>query len=391
MSPQLPPYYLDHIIVFLPASRSSTSSPASPHLPPSFLQAFTPYPGGQHADNLTANTLILLQDGSYLELICWVPGADEEKKRRHWWSGAGTGWKDWCLGVSGGSLEGEGDGKGEGKGEGRGEDREDEDAGTRHFALLNRAEDQGGVKGVYLPPLRGGRKRPDGVEIGWSVIFPSEDAISLPTWESREEQDQEEQDQQQKKKSIRGLVPFFCHDLTPRPLRVPVHPDATADAAADAAAADRQAGKTRHPCGALGLLELCVLVAHEEVYHQVKKIYTRLFGEARILGGGGEGEEEAEAVFTTSRPIPGISPVLETAAPRIRLRLARSEAEKEKVRVRGAGSGFCVCDVVLAARAAQEEEEGGVAGTGRENGTRVRIDGVGGGEEDVGGLWVEYL
>lgn len=62
----------------------------------------------------------------------------------------------------------------------------------------------------YAQPIAGGRKRPDGVELKWKVTFPT--GVE------------------------RGVVPFWCHDVTEREKRVPVSAEATS-----------------HPCGALGV------------------------------------------------------------------------------------------------------------------------------------------
>jgi hypothetical protein len=73
------PQSLDHLILFLLID-------ATTHLPqiPSFLtQNFTLTPGGVHADGATSNTLILLADGCYIKLICFI---DPVKAAEHWWS-----------------------------------------------------------------------------------------------------------------------------------------------------------------------------------------------------------------------------------------------------------------------------------------------------------------
>jgi hypothetical protein len=66
-----------HIIILVPYELLTS--------PPSWLtSAFTVSPGGRHADNRTENRLILLADGSYIELIAFI-NDDPALREGHWW------------------------------------------------------------------------------------------------------------------------------------------------------------------------------------------------------------------------------------------------------------------------------------------------------------------
>ena len=69
-----------HIIILVPYEFLTS--------PPSWLtSAFTLSPGGRHADNRTENRLILLADGSYIELIAFI-NDDPALREGHWWVSA---------------------------------------------------------------------------------------------------------------------------------------------------------------------------------------------------------------------------------------------------------------------------------------------------------------
>ncbi|KAK7464143.1 hypothetical protein VKT23_006308 [Stygiomarasmius scandens] len=66
-------------------------------------------PGGQHADGLTENALIILADGIYLELISFIhppefygPPQSPERQRRdnHWWAHKTPGWIDFVFSIN---------------------------------------------------------------------------------------------------------------------------------------------------------------------------------------------------------------------------------------------------------------------------------------------------
>jgi hypothetical protein len=167
------------------------------NLPKSFTNAFTITPGGIHADGKTYNKLVILESGVYLEFIAFVDD-DVKKREGHWWgTKSPSSIIDWAL-------------------------------TSRDVKDVEKLREVG-----YGEPRRGGRKRGDGKEVEWFVTFPS------PGTE-------------------RGSVPFFCHDVTPRGLRVP------------------EAGIS-HSSGAISVDHIVIVVATEKLAELIKT-YTAIFG-----------------------------------------------------------------------------------------------------------------
>lgn len=168
---------IDHVIILLPYQDILA--------PPTWLKdAFTISPGGRHADGRTENRLIIFKDGSYVELIAFIDD-DPDRRSGHWW---------------------------------------DKPFGIVDYAFTSRQEDHNSInkrlhrvqsRMSYEQPKRGGRVRPDGVDIQWLVTFPTN--------------------------VERGLIPFWCHDITPRENRVPLLDESTT-----------------HPCGAQGIAGLAL-------------------------------------------------------------------------------------------------------------------------------------
>ncbi|GAA6005079.1 hypothetical protein JCM10207_008504 [Rhodosporidiobolus poonsookiae] len=186
-------FALDHIIVLVPHAVLHS-------LPAALTDAFTVTPGGQHADGLTENKLIILRDGAYLELIAFMPGADRSS---HWWGAKQNG--------------------------------------TMDFALTSPSLPSS-FPAAFDPPQAGSRVRPDGEKVEWFVTFP-------------------------KKAFERGSVPFFCHDRTPRQLRVPT-----------------DEAKTTHPSGAVGVAQLTVRVPAAG-WDEAVKVYEEVTGEKAAVEG----------------------------------------------------------------------------------------------------------
>lgn len=120
-------------------------------------RGFTVTPGGEHAGGLTHNALVGFEDGSYLELIAFHDLAAAHGK--HSWAPVaerGGGWADFAL-------------------------------------LSNDLRQDVTALGdlVARPPEEGGRTRPDGLGIAWSVA------------------------------RLHKPLPFLIEDLTARELRVP--------------------------------------------------------------------------------------------------------------------------------------------------------------------------
>lgn len=282
---------LDHLILFLPVDQSTSL----PRLPSFIPKNFTLTPGGTHADGLTSNTLILLADGCYIELVSFI-APDKKDISTHWWaSGARkTGWMDWCL------INGQG--------------------------AQESWEAIGGEGGSHGEPIEGGRKRADGVEVKWAVTFPKGENGG---------------------QARRGQVPFFCHDITERQVRVPL-----------------SAEKTAHESGALGVRELTVVVRDEGLLKETGEIYARLFGRDGVSRGD-------ELHFQAGR-VKDVESL--DGGARVVLRLPKDQDELKRLQATSHWYG----DVVLAAPAAQ----------GKMLGSRERLDA---GSEGVQGLWVEYV
>ncbi|KAK3674732.1 hypothetical protein LTR78_005454 [Recurvomyces mirabilis] len=181
------PTQFDHVIILLPYKDIID--------PPKWVtDNFTVSPGGRHSDGKTENRLLIFKDGTYLELIAFIDD-DPDKRKGHWWDKP-CGIVDFALTT-----------------------QKDFD----YDGLQERLRESGsGIS--YAPPQEGGRRTPDGKELKWKVTFP--------------------------KGAERGEVPFWCHDVTDRERRVPIHD-----------------GKTDHPCHAVGLFGLHIKTASSKVEH----------------------------------------------------------------------------------------------------------------------------
>lgn len=182
---------LDHIVILVSETTLS-------QLPTQLADAFTVAPGGEHADGLTLNRLILLEDGVYIELIAFHDDADPERRKNHRW----------------GQLP--------------------ENTVIDWAHTLPHAEDFGRVQQrvktadagfTYDDPVPGGRKRPDGQVLKWAVAA------------ARKSDGQP---------SARGRLPFWCLDGTPRELRVPYENNP----------------ETEHTSGARGIARVEIYVPH---------------------------------------------------------------------------------------------------------------------------------
>lgn len=186
---------LDHIVILVAYSTLES-------LPAKLKGSFVVAPGGSHADGLTANKLILFEDGTYIELIAFVSGVDPGRRQQHRWGRLQEdAIIDWAY-----TLEHE--------------------AG---FAAVQQrvARSQSGLE--YSDPSRGGRTKPDGTAIKWAVAAAqcSDGSPARP-----------------------GSIPFWCLDRTSRSLRVPYQQDRWL---------------TQHACGARGVSSVAIYVPEHEV------------------------------------------------------------------------------------------------------------------------------
>ncbi|KAK2604717.1 hypothetical protein N8I77_007626 [Diaporthe amygdali] len=200
---------LDHIVILVPHETLT-------NLPSWVTDAFTVLEGGRHADGVTENKLILLQDGVYFELIAFVPGKEEERKS-HRWGGRRSGHiVDWAN-----TLHSEDD--------------------------LNtiRSRIEAASTGInYTSPTPGGRIKPDGTELKWIISSPYLDkAAGLNDF-------------------VGGEAPFWCLDRTPRDNRVPFH----------------VGHNVTHPSGALGVHQISILVGDKLLFETLKGTYDALSG-----------------------------------------------------------------------------------------------------------------
>jgi len=184
------------------------------------------------------------------------------------------------------------------------------------------------VAGSHADPIRGGRQRPDGVKVEWDVTFPHGDRGG---------------------QGSRGRLPFFCHDVTPREVRVPV-----------------DAEKTTHACGALGVKEINVIVDGFELFPDTCDEYVKILGEPESK------EKGLRFRLDRVKKVEGV----DFGGAEVVLRYPGNEEHRKLVAKTGSWFG----DVVLF----------GKAGPGKEQGLRERLD-TAEGEDGVGGLWIEYV
>lgn len=149
------PHSLDHVVIAVKDLAHSVEQYRA--------LGFTVYPGGDHQGRSSHNALIMLADGSYLELKAWRSPAPQER----WWTTlerSGEGLVDFAL-LSADPVA--------------------ELAAARARGLL-----------TLQGPVPGERVRPDGQHLKWTTA-----------------------------RHDTADVPFLCGDITPRRLRVPDAPE----------------------------------------------------------------------------------------------------------------------------------------------------------------------
>ncbi|KAJ7577467.1 glyoxalase-like domain-containing protein [Mycena floridula] len=122
--------------------------------------------GGVHADGLTENSLIILPDYAYIELLAFTKPADsyppDSPRHTHRWAKKQPGWIDYAF-LGNGSLE------------------------NRVSDAINQRASADGSGTRYQSEQPGGRTKPDGKILKWLISAPE----SAPT----------------------GILPFFCGDV----------------------------------------------------------------------------------------------------------------------------------------------------------------------------------
>ncbi|EIW60945.1 uncharacterized protein TRAVEDRAFT_166054 [Trametes versicolor FP-101664 SS1] len=263
---------LDHIVHLSPPGRLQETVEAFRAL------GFTVSPGGTHADGLTANALVILADGVYLELIHFTRPPPPDST--HPWAAKQPGWVDFAhLG----------------------------NAGTPSISATINARAEAEGSGVhYAQEIPGGRTREDGRVLKW-LISGIEDA------------------------GLRGRLPFFCGDLTPRAWRVPLEPRSN----------------TEHANTTIGVAHVKHLVAPEELPAYANQLTS-------VLGVSPKESTSTKVVWElekqpSHRDAAAGAPVLIISAP-------QNEEEREYLRGRGSG-------VYELAFAVEDPEKEGVGST----------------------------
>jgi hypothetical protein len=254
------PAQIDHVVILLPYKDLLN--------PPSWITSnFTLAPGGRHNDGRTENKLIIFKDGTYLELIAFIDD-NPSFRREHPWGKKNFGFIDFAL-TTPGELD--------------------------YAGLRGRINQKSGRLSIdYAFPAEGGRKREDGQDVKWKCTFPLNQATVSP--------------QPRAPLDRRGEIPFWCHDVTPRSLRV-----------------DASDENTTHPSGALGIAQLTVMVPKARLDR-----YVDLY--ASIM------DTQPVRVFGTTR-LPLDAPIEHPGLvkPWVFVEEPTLEAEKKRVAERGAG------------------------------------------------------
>ncbi|PWN20438.1 hypothetical protein BCV69DRAFT_209920 [Microstroma glucosiphilum] len=293
----LPMPALDHLIHLHPSVAAMESSIA---LYSSL--GFLVTRGGNHADLLTTNALIVLPDGVYIELIAFLEyeaeGVDrggetrqewQLRREQHWWSGKKEGWIDWCLagGVADGQVE-----------------ASNARAQEQAQPLLPTSTTGATSPGLYKSPRAGGRTTLRGDQIKWKVTFPDDALTSY-------------------------ALPFWCEDVTPRSLRVP---SLSLEDEGSAQNHTRSPKRSAHPNGALGIHSLLFLFNddddEEERFEEAVKAWSLL------LPRESQSDSDSDSTFLLSTPSAAEhgsqSRTTSSSAPiKVQARHAQTKAERD--------------------------------------------------------------
>ena len=217
------------------------------------------------------NKIITFADGSYIELFNWYsqpPAGDD-------WSGKDPGLVDWAISSSASISS------------------EDHFRGVSSRLQSDNCTGDGQLGVSYPDTVEGGRKLPDGKIVRWKVSGP-------------EFKESEKTPDRSLFPKGRLDAPFLIYDITPRKIRLPME--------------DTQ--WTTHPCGALGVKEVQVLVPLDRLEN-----YETLY--SNILGAKKTAVESGSALVIET-------PVGENAV-QIRIDSPDNQEDMEWVRTRGIG------------------------------------------------------
>ncbi|KAK0631170.1 glyoxalase-like domain-containing protein [Bombardia bombarda] len=250
-----PAVALDHIVLLV-----------SPHflsnLPAWITAAFTILPGGQHADGVTENKLIIFSDGTYIEMIAFVHDVDPAKRAAHRWGACTEGEiVDWALTLLSPAQA-------------------SPPAPEEYFPTIQahvRAAQQKPESFTYLNPSAGGRITPEGTEVRWAVAAPKEVYVKSQGYYGRELGFLD---------ITGGELPFWCLDRTPRELRVPYQ---------------QRKEVTEHPSLVMGVAGVELFVKGEQRVEKLRRVYHA------VLGGDSKRPDDGGAVSPASEwtlPVP---------------------------------------------------------------------------------------
>ncbi|KAI0648409.1 glyoxalase-like domain-containing protein [Trametes meyenii] len=288
MSPSVNTRILDHVVHLTPPGTLEESVKAFRDL------GFTVVPGGTHAGGETANALVVFADGTYLELLHFTHApaltapadattaatATAISSSTHPWAQKQPGWIDYAFLGNAGSP-------------------------SVADTINARARAPGAAAARYAAEVRGGRRREDGRVLEWLISAP------------RRPEDEDGGRDGGGRGDVRGRLPFFCGDLTPRIWRVPLEPRSNAD----------------HANTAKGIAHVRLLAAAEDLDGHAAQL-TQVLGVPPASST--TGSTSARVVWelgrqpTHEREGFGGAPVLILSEP-------EDEEEREYLRVRGAG------------------------------------------------------
>lgn len=221
------PLTLDHIVILVPHHELQA-------LPSWLTESFAVAPGGRHADGITENKLILLQDGVYIELIAFRDDGDESRRRSHHWGAQPNGHIiDWGLNLIAPTETT--------ASRTQGETTDDE------FKRIQARVRAAGAGLAYQDLFAGRRTTPDGVVLEWSISSP---AVLLDDGNKFGPD------------LMGGLLPFWVVDRTDRKLRVPYASDAGRLA--------------RHPSAAIGVAGVTLHLADPALLDRLRRVYSVL-------------------------------------------------------------------------------------------------------------------
>ena len=266
--------------------------------PPSWLKDnFHVIEGGEHTGGSSRNKLIIFSDGTYLELFNFIKNPVEFTD----WAEKSPGLIDFALTTL-----------------------RPFNATTNFDQVSKNLELRGGDAGLgvkYLPPKAGGRKRKDGKDVKWEVTRPEyRDAESTPSAEMFP--------------SKRIDVPFFCHDVTPRVVRVPWDEEEI----------------VQHQSGASGIAAVEVLVPPEQL-----TAYSTLY--SSITGSSPEQlKDKSKKGVSFDLAIP----TSQARGPVIKVRVPTSDEDRTWLKERGIG----IREIQLSVKGRKGHGEQQLAGDG---------------------------